>query len=80
MVDIEEITHKVNEISNRKFEVPSDEDVVKYKSLVIDIINAQRKQDKPLSQNTLVHMKKQYKFNKKNSFIMQIFELLQSRE
>ena len=79
MVDIEEITHKVNEISNRKFEVPSDEDVVKYKSLVIDIINAQRKQDKPLSQNTLVHMKKQYKFNKKNSFIMQIFELLIER-
>jgi len=73
-VDIEDIVNKVERISQREFETPTQHDVVQMKDLIMEII--QKQKIKNITSNGMNALKQKYNVSKKNSFLMQVYEML----
>jgi histone acetyltransferase (RNA polymerase elongator complex component) len=68
-IDIEELNKKFNNIINKTFPTPTDNDLITFKPLVEDILESKEK----LKENEFLVLKKKYKFNNKNSFLFHIY-------
>jgi len=76
-VDIEAIDLKVQEIITRDFPRPSHADSLKYKELVMHILEKQKANlPQPLTFRQVREAQKQFKYYGKHSFLLEIFDVL----
>jgi histone acetyltransferase (RNA polymerase elongator complex component) len=70
-IDIEDINKKYDETINKKFEVPSAEDVQKFSKLIDDLLTYS-----PANHEDLRQLKGKYGYSGKNSFLYQVYHQL----
>jgi histone acetyltransferase (RNA polymerase elongator complex component) len=68
-IDIEELDRRGNELMSREYVKPTQEDVIKYKPLIEDILNS----NKVLTDKDLRMLLRKYKCGNKRSFLFQVY-------
>jgi histone acetyltransferase (RNA polymerase elongator complex component) len=68
-VDIEELDLKAKHVLAREFPVPTEDDVIKYKELVKDIL----KSDQVINEKDFIILKRKHKFSHKKSFLFHVY-------
>ena len=76
-VDIEEVNEKYDTHIAKRFDEPTNDDVVKYTDMIYDIL-AKAKDYRSMAQFT--NLKRKYNFAHKNSFLFRIFQIIKDEQ
>ena len=69
VIDIEDLNRKFTAVYSRDFPVPSNDDIAKYKALVLEILQS----PDVIGDKEYVALKRKHKFNNKKSFLFHVY-------